>query len=366
MFQNLKLALPTKLQVDSVHYLEIPIKDEVVCNPLIEQAIRRMQDVIEQGRNAREKGGISLRRPLRSLTIVHQNKAFLDDVQSLSSYVKEELNVRSIEFLTNFGDFIEYRAQPDRSLLGSRLKSKMGCVEEAIQKLTSDQVAQAQKDGWAMVCEEKIYANEMKIELQFRGDSKKFQTALSNGDVLLMLDIQIDQELCQEGIAREIVNRVQKLRKKAGLNAADLVEMFYRVVETKDQLQVRDAIQHKQHYIEAALKYPLHPLELKPSYAAVLISETVQVDDANVELIITCPTVIVNKKALAKTVASLSAPSSTIDDIEALLSSLDRAHVEQLIASTNGHYDVCLNGYDIRLLYKIHFFLSVQQFNANK
>ncbi|CAI8495539.1 unnamed protein product [Hanseniaspora opuntiae] len=217
----------------SVHFLSYPQVRKELFDESIELAVSRMQTVIELGRNIREKKSISLKTPLKSLVILHDDPSYLKDVDSLKTYIQEELNVRDIIITSDEDKYkVEYKAFADWPTLGKKLKKDMKKVKEGLPKLTSDEVKSYKATGEVEVSGIKLVAGDLTVtrglpasELNDGQDSRTFQ------DVLVIMDVNVYEELKTEGLAREIINRIQKLRKKVGLEATDDVVVQYSILE---------------------------------------------------------------------------------------------------------------------------------------
>lgn len=108
--------------------------------------------------------------------------------------------------------------------------------------------------------------------------------ASSDSDVLVVMDLHIDTSMIEQGLAREVVNRYQKLRKKAGLTVIDAVEFYYEMMPNSNQSIFENALESQRLYLKTALGSWLMPLSLKPSTASVLFKEeqSIKSDDGNI------------------------------------------------------------------------------------
>lgn len=216
---------------DSIHFLSIPNYQESLINERIETMVERMQSSIEIGRNIRDKKKLSIKTPLAKVSIVHGDKQAIEDLNTVASYIREELNCLEFEILTNEADYVEYECQPENKLLGSTFgkgysgEFKKKCEnnltrEEIIEYLTNKKITIMGKqieEGWLKISKKfkKQYVDDAKIGVD------------SSLDISVMLDVVLDENLKRKGQAREIVNKIQKLRKTAGLNIDDQVEIYY-------------------------------------------------------------------------------------------------------------------------------------------
>ncbi|KAK3387439.1 tRNA synthetases class I-domain-containing protein [Podospora didyma] len=259
--------IPTKLQgVDSrsVHFLPFPEVREELFNPDVERRVQRMQKVIELARYSREKRTIGLKQPLKTLVVIHHDQQYLDDIKSLDGYITEELNVRDLVLTTNEAQHsVQYSVTADWPVLGKKLKKDMGRVKKALPSVTSEQ-------AHAYVVEKKITVDGIVLEegdlVVRRGlkddDASKNLETNTDSDVLTILDTEIYPGLLEEGLAREIINRVQRLRKKAGLQTTDDIKMEYKVLSDPDNIGIEKVFEAHADTIAKALRRPLDKHEV--------------------------------------------------------------------------------------------------------
>jgi isoleucyl-tRNA synthetase len=228
MYQNLKACLPAgDLKQDSLHYVAMPKASTEAHDPRIVQQVERMQDVIELARQARDKRKLSVKTPLPSITVVHRSAEVAADVQALRSYIMEEVNVREV-VTSNDDSLFSLSAVTDDRTLGKRLGQAFKAVKQAVPKLTNEQLRQYQVDGQLEIEGQLLSGDDLRIQLNFRGDTEAFEAASNaQGDLVVLVDLRVNDTLRDEGIAREVVNRIQKLRKKAQLSLEDKIRVTY-------------------------------------------------------------------------------------------------------------------------------------------
>lgn len=248
-FSNEYLATLTK-DTRSVHFLSYPTVDKSRFDSKIEVAIGRMQKVIELGRNIRDKKTISLKTPLKSLVILHSDPDYLQDIKSLEKYILEELNVRELVITSDEAKYgVVYSAVADWPTLGKKLKKDVKIVKNALPNLTSEQVQAYLESGEIIIENISLVEGDLNVIRglpEDRGDDG--QEVRSDNDVLIILDVNIYDELKTEGIAREVVNRIQRLRKKGGLQATDDVLVQYQLI--KDPIGLEKVIKDYSHLLE--------------------------------------------------------------------------------------------------------------------
>ncbi|KAH8927176.1 isoleucyl-tRNA synthetase [Atractiella rhizophila] len=244
IYQGLRPFLPTS-QEDiqalefgndprSVHFLSFPHVREEYFDPVIERQVTRMQTVIDLGRQARERRTLPLKVPLKEIIVFHSGQEYLDDVQSLSPYIYEELNVQNIEYTTDESRCgVRYRADADWPALGKKLRKDLGKVRKGITELSSDEVKGfvANKkitiEGHELVEGELTTTRYVDVSAVTKAEDKSDYESNTDNDVVILLDALLRPDLVEEGLAREIINRIQRMRKKAGLKTTDDILYYY-------------------------------------------------------------------------------------------------------------------------------------------
>jgi len=275
----------------SVHFLSFPEVKEEYFDVEIERQVQRMQAVIDLTRNIRERTSISLKTPLKELLIFHPDGQYLLDVKSLQRYIQSELNVRDVVFTSDETlSGVRYRAVADWSVLGRKLRKDLGRVKNALPNVSSDDVKAYTKSGKLSVDGIELVAGDLTvhryIELPTAADSQ-YATHTDN-DVVVRLDIKAHPELMNEWLAREVMNRIQKLRKKAGLQATDDVDVFYRFDEGSGK-EVLAAMKEYSDIIQKTCRNV--PVDAKERKAGkeLLVEEEQEVNDVKFTLFLVRP-----------------------------------------------------------------------------
>jgi len=242
----------------SVHFLPFPEVRQELFDPEIERRVGRMQRVIELVRVSRERRTIGLKTPLKTLVIIHADKQYLDDVKSLENYITEELNVRDLVLTTDEAKYgVEYSVTADWPVLGKKLKKDMIKVKKALPGVSSDEVKKYTEDKFIVVDGIRLEEGDLVVKRSLKeGGSPSLETN-TDQDVLTILDTEIYPELAHEGVAREIINRVQRLRKKAGLAATDDVKMEYKILSDPENIGLEQVFSGQTAIMEKALRRPV-------------------------------------------------------------------------------------------------------------
>lgn len=284
LYQSLRKFIPENPAAGdtrSVHFLSFPEVKEAYFDADIERQVQRMQAVIELTRNVRERNNLSLKVPLKELLVFHPDQQYLADIKPLQRYIESELNVRDVVFSSDENlSGVRYRAVADWGVLGRKLRKDLGRVRNALPNVSSDAVkgyistGKITVDGIELI--EGDLAVQRYLELPPSSDGQ-FATNTDN-DVVIRLDIQTHEHLQGEWLARELTNRVQKLRKKAGLQATDDVHVFYRFEEGSGA-DLTAAIQENTEIITRTVGSLPADVKEKPAGSTVIIEEEQEIDE---------------------------------------------------------------------------------------
>ncbi|KAL9032888.1 MAG: hypothetical protein Q9214_007769 [Letrouitia sp. 1 TL-2023] len=262
IYQRLLPYIPKHLQAKdprSVHFLSFPEVREELFDETIERQVGRMQRVIELGRVSRERRTIGLKQPLKTFIVIHPSQEYLDDVRSLQGYICEELNIHEFILSSNEDKYnVQYRADADWPTLGKKLKKDAQKVKKALPSLTSDDVRGFVRNKTITVDGILLEWGDLLVKRGIKDDesSKSLETN-TDEDVLTILDAQIYPDLAQEGIVREVLNRVQQLRKRANLMPTDDVKMEYKVLRDPESIGLERVFETHGKAFEKALRRPL-------------------------------------------------------------------------------------------------------------
>ncbi|XP_071817894.1 isoleucine--tRNA ligase, cytoplasmic-like isoform X3 [Apostichopus japonicus] len=288
MYQNLKHMIhPDGAQdqnIESVHYLMVPHPREELIDTNIEESVSKMQSVIELARVIRDRKTIPTKYPLREVVVIDTDQQSLDQIKSLQKYILEELNVRSVTASQDKGKYgVSLKAEPDHVILGKRLKRDFKKVSEAIRQLTDKQLQEFRSKGEIVVEGHTLTEGDLRLSYTSADAASSQYEAHSDSQVLVLLDVTPDQSMVDEGLAREVTNRVQKLRKKAHLQPDEDITIFYEVTPSSDHLG--KVIQSHGDFISTTIKQPLVTFPVSCDNEEI-IRETFKLKTASLELVI--------------------------------------------------------------------------------
>ncbi len=244
----------------SVHFLPFPIVQHSLFDEGVQQKVRLMQQVIQLGRVARERKGLPLRTPLSSAVVI-ADEQHLKDLESVTNYAREELNLRSIVLSSDEAKYdVVLEARVDWPTLGKRLKKQVQSVRKALPRLTQDQLRSFQQTRIIEVAGVTLEEGDIALVRSVRQSNNtrvagksKWEAAFGDG-VMVLLDIESNTELEEEGLVRDLISRVQKLRKQAKLVPTEDVRMEYAVLSNSNGLGLDKAIADHKHMVAGALR----------------------------------------------------------------------------------------------------------------
>lgn len=211
----------------SVHLCSYPTAKEDLIDEKLEKDMATVEDMVVLGRAARNISGIKNRQPLQKLYFSMGGNVELSE--KMFEIARDELNVKDFEVLTDSGKFINYKLKPQLKTLGPKYGSKLGLIRGFLDGCNANEVvAEIRKNGVYSVelGGEKIEFSE--TDLLISTESREgFVSASENGHTVV-LDVNLTPELIAEGIVREVISKVQTMRKEAGFNVTDRINFGYR------------------------------------------------------------------------------------------------------------------------------------------
>ena len=218
----------------SVHLEDFPKVDEELLSKDLEQRMELVRDICSLGRNAREDAAIKVRQPLNFMILPLVDEAVIEDFESI---IKEELNIKEIVYKDDMTEYMDYIVKPNFKVVGKVFGPKMKDFQEAVSKLDINDVNKIKAGYFKMnFLGEEIDVTEDMILTTLK--NKKGYCAASNGKTSIVLDTSLTEDLILEGLAREVVRKVQSLRKEADFVITDHINLYYHGDEMFDKMLV--------------------------------------------------------------------------------------------------------------------------------
>ena len=209
---------------ESVHLADFPKVDESLINDEIETKMDLVRDLISIGRNVREETKIKVRQPLSNILLDGKNESTIGDLTDL---IKEELNVKVIEFVKDLSTYMNFTVKPNFKNVGKVFGSNIKEFQEKLLKLTDEEIVKLQNNETINMT---IGDKDTEITLEMvdiRIDSKEgFNVGMMNNEFVI-LNTTLTPELINEGIARETVSKIQQLRKSLDFDIVDRIKVEY-------------------------------------------------------------------------------------------------------------------------------------------
>lgn len=230
--------------VDSVHHADFPVVNAAYINEQLEKRMQLAQDVSSLGLSLRKKANIKVRQPLQKMMIPVLNPEMKEHLLQIEHLIKAEVNIKEIEYIKDTDGVISKKLKPNFKLLGARLGARMKAAGQWIISMDSKAIASFEEKGVAsFVIDNEVVTIQLSEVEVLAEDIPGWTVAVKNG-ITAALDIQISPELEQEGHARELVNRIQNIRKDLGLALTDRI-----FVKLERRPALESAIIHFNDYI---------------------------------------------------------------------------------------------------------------------
>ena len=209
---------------ESIHLSSFPVYDENMVNARIEARMDLVRDLISLGRNAREEAKIKVRQPISEILIDGSNEDLISDLVPL---IEEELNVKKVTFTRDLNKYMNFVVKPNFKEVGKVFGSKIKEFSDALSKLDTEQVNSLN--------------NNTNIEIDLSGDTievtpsmvdirinakEGFDVVYENNNFVI-LDTSLSDDLLEEGVARELVSKIQNMRKDYDFNIIDRINIYY-------------------------------------------------------------------------------------------------------------------------------------------
>lgn len=219
-YQNLAQVSPAKLS--SVHLETFPISNPKLIHPELEEAVQSMDALVTLGRNHRERIQVKAKIPLIRLTVIHRKADVLENLKRFEPYFKDELNVREVLYTSNEADYVSITAKANFPVLGKRVGSKMKLLSAAIQKLSLEQILSLEGGGSLTLEDETLSLSDVEIRRESKGNNPNLST---HALVSIEMDPTVTPEQVREGLAREVIRKIQAARKAADFALDDRIRL---------------------------------------------------------------------------------------------------------------------------------------------
>jgi len=224
LYQDLN-SVTNKETSESIHLADFPKYDISFVDKSLERKMENAQIISSLVLSLRAKEKIKVRQPLQKIMIPVENEQQRDEILAVANLIKNEVNIKEVEILEDASDILIKQVKPNFKALGPKYGKEMRFIASEIQKFTKEDINKIEKDKHIS-----IKINEKNITLDITDveiSSKDIEGWLvaNEGALTVALDVTITEKLQKEGIARELVNRIQNARKDSGLEVTDTIKL---------------------------------------------------------------------------------------------------------------------------------------------
>ena len=222
IYQNLVRRVDASAPL-SVHMTDFPVCDDSLINRELEEHMQALLTVVGLGRSARNAAGMKNRQPLSRLFI--QGEPLPERYTAL---IADELNVKAVEYIADASALVDYEFKPQMRTLGPRLGKLLPAVREALKTVDGGAfMAQLKAEGQAQLAAGGETVTLAPEDLLIATRQKAGLVSQQQGDTVVLLDTNLTDALVEEGLVREVISKVQNMRKDAGFEVTDHITLGY-------------------------------------------------------------------------------------------------------------------------------------------
>ena len=244
IFQSLNIVT-NKEKFESVHISSFPLSFPDQIDTKLENKINQIRNICSLALSIRKKEKIKVRQPLKKIIIPVKNDAEKKEIIDAKSQIISEINVKSIEFLDDKNSLLVKELKPNFKLLGPKYGRIINDVAKEIKALSNSEIEKLENTGKLILIIGETEASITLDDVEVNYKDIEGLSVASGGGQTIALDLNLNNDLVNEGIAREIVNRVQNIRKSKGLEVTDKIE-----INIKRSVDLENAINSNLDYVK--------------------------------------------------------------------------------------------------------------------
>ena len=233
---------------DSVHHTNFPVVDDSIIDNGLEERMQLAQDICSLVLSLRKKVNIKVRQPLLKILVPILNVNMKQQLEKVEDLIKSEVNIKSVAYITDTEGLVHKTVKPNFKKLGAKLGANMKGAAAILTALDQKKINQLEKEGQLSIEVNGQTYSILNTEVEVIAEDIPGWSIAGKGLLTVALDIEITDDLKQEGDAREFVNRVQNLRKEADFYVTDRIE-----VEVENNETLRKSINQYKNYICAEI-----------------------------------------------------------------------------------------------------------------
>lgn len=219
------IAATGREKVESVHLSEFPVCNEAMIDKDLEERMQMAQDVSSMVLALRRKVNIKVRQPLQTIMVPVVDAHQQESIEAVKALILNEVNVKELKFVDNAAGILVKKIKPDFKKLGPRYGKIMKALAAAIQTMSQDEINAFEKAGTFTLAVEGQEAVIERADVEIISEDIPGWLVANEGRLTVALDITVTENLRKEGLARELVNRIQNLRKSSGYDITDKISV---------------------------------------------------------------------------------------------------------------------------------------------
>jgi isoleucyl-tRNA synthetase len=243
LFRNLN-GLTKRFDATSIHHIDFPKADPSKMDAALETRMQLAQDICSLVLSIRKKVNIKVRQPLQKILIPVLDPAMKLSIEQMEELILAEVNVKEINYITETEGVISKKLKPNFKLLGAKLGTKMKQASAVIAALSQNEISELERTGTLTIMVEESPITLLISEVDIIAEDIPGWSFAVKGNLTVALDISLSEALLNEGNARELVNRVQNIRKEANFELTDKI-----LLQIVDNPNMKDSINEFSAYI---------------------------------------------------------------------------------------------------------------------
>ncbi|MDO6854462.1 isoleucine--tRNA ligase [Cellulophaga lytica] len=215
----------TKEKAESVHLADFPKYNQALVNKELESKMEKAQTISSLVLSIRQKEKIKVRQPLQRIMVPILDEKQKHEIEAVADLIKSEVNVKEIELLDDASGILVKQIKPNFKVLGPKYGKDMKLIAKAVGDLDQDDIQKIEQNGEIIIVIENKSINLQLQDVEILSQDIEGWLVASSGSLTVALDVTISEDLRKEGIARELVNRIQNLRKESGFEVTDKIDI---------------------------------------------------------------------------------------------------------------------------------------------
>ena len=218
-------AVSQKENFESIHLANFPAFEEIYIDKALERKMEDAQTISSLVLSLRAKEKIKVRQPLQKIMIPVENSEQKSSILAVANLIKHEVNIKEIELLEDASDILVKQIKPNFRTLGPKFGREMKLIANAIQNFSKDEILKIETEGEIPVEVEGKIINLELSDVEISSKDIEGWLVANEGSITVALDVTVSEELRKEGVARELINRIQNARKDSGLEVTDRIKL---------------------------------------------------------------------------------------------------------------------------------------------